>query len=516
LKKALLVGALLAALAVSAPAAASEVPDNSTPPIPGVSAPPSDPLQTLQDIMRLAQTGKEAEAKAALEQFVKSDAFRRIPADKQLPIRGIYLQTLLESGRAKEAYPEIKSVTDAGTDTTGNFWYLRMWAAEVLHEDADSLDAFTVLAKRWPERLRDFNDEYVYNELRASRNKGALRARRTAAMLALYESGWKPQNVFAVTDGQRLGLAMALLDEGKTDKAREVTATITYPKTIGALRMQRRFDGVISAVQSQQDLARASDARTETVRSQVSAAPDKLAGANALAAELYNRGRLEEALAVVDEAIARAEPANGGKTPFTDMEELRWSYDRRAQILLFLGRGDEAVAAMKTGAARLEHGVDNVSQTLNLGEFYVLLGRPREALDLVEPVGSSSVSGYGRMVREGIRASAYALLHDEAKLKEPLDYLKAHRTDSPTALLDALVAVGDDEGAAREIVALLADPDWRAITLEDLQDYIIPNTAPSSIKARDARLRAVRERPDVKAAIAPYGRVLSLPFLVAW
>jgi tetratricopeptide (TPR) repeat protein len=514
--KTLLAGAMLAVLA-AIPAKAAKTPEISPP-----RAEPSPTMlvavqQVLQEADRLFRMGDWAGAVAMLKSFIAGPVYGQLPEEQHRLVRLVYLQALTESGRSAEAYPELKTLTDSATGDTSAFWLLRSVAARNLYEDADSITSLAVLIERWPVRLAQINDDFVFGRVNRGRNDAKLRREHTQLLLALYDAGWSPRQDADLQRGRlRQDLAEALVVEGRLDKAREVTASITYPSIVASMRMQRRFDLVFPPSGSQEDIALVSDRFIQSRRDQVRDEPDRLVAVNNLARSLYARGRLSDALAVVDEAIAKATPG-GGQPSFIDMDQLIWTYDWKAEILLFLGRDDEAIGAMKAGAARPERGRDNISQTLNLGAFYIVLGRPREALALADGVVfNNGVSAYARMVREGIRAQAYAQLGDKAKFNEALDYIRAHRSDSPQSLMNILISLGDDEGAARELVALLKDPDQQFSVLEQVQDYIVPETAPGPIKRRAARLRALRQRPDVQAAMAPVGHVLSLPLLTDW
>jgi tetratricopeptide (TPR) repeat protein len=512
MKKTLLAGAMLAGLLASTPAWASASPDEAPPPVLQVPPQAGGDMAIFEEAHRSYDAGDYRGASAALERFMATPAYRQMPAQGRPLMRGLYLETLFRSGRAKEAYPELKSLTDA--DTNGAIWTIRLEAAVTLGEYADGLKCLAVLSERWPAAFSRLGDEYIFYVLGLSRNVKALRPQRIEALLAIYESKWAPKEPFTNLDGQHLELIQGLMEEGRMDKAREIAAKITDPAAITSMRVARRFDAVISPAHSQADLASLADNYTQTLRDKVGNAPDKLAGPIALAASLYRRAQLKEALTVIDEAIERATPKDGSASPFSDMNNLTWAYDRKARILLVLGRGDEAVAAMQAGAALQENGNDNISQQLNLAEFYATLGRPRDALAAAGRVGDAHVSGYGRMDREGVRVEAFVQMHDQAALKASLDYMRAHEDDAPFWLFEALLVSGDEEAAARNLIKLLKDPSRQAAALNELLDYVIPDTAPDWTKMRRTRLRTLRERADIKAAVASAGgRMLSLPFV---
>ncbi|MDR3513843.1 MAG: hypothetical protein P4L73_19570, partial [Caulobacteraceae bacterium] len=308
-------------------------------------------------------------------------------------------------------------------------------------------------------------------------------------------------------------LALSLLDRGQAQAAGAVAADIVAPETVLDMLIDRRFDAITTAAADRYDLGKVAVRRLAALRAASAAAPDKLKGFNAIVSALLSEGRPGEALALIDDAIKRARPADGAHSTFTDLDELNWAYDLRSRALLLLGRGDEALASMKAGAERTENGQSNVSQQLNLGELYVHLDRPAEALDAIKTVSPDKVSAYGRMDREGVRAEAFAQLHDRAGLAASLAYMKAHADEAPAWLIEVSIETGDTEGAAQTTIRMLADPIQRPQALELVQDAIVPDTAPDYLKRFHQGIAALRERPDVKAAIDRVGRVMVVPLM---
>jgi tetratricopeptide (TPR) repeat protein len=242
-------------------------------------------------------------------------------------------------------------------------------------------------------------------------------------------------------------------------------------------------------------------------KAQSAAMPDRLEGVVEVAVELLNAGRDNEALAVVDAALARLK---SDPKAFSDAEDKRnWILDTRARLLYRLGRFDEALVLRVQAAQEKEDGGVNVSQAINLGDLYVDLGRPKDALAAVSALGF--MSGYGQMAFEGVRACAYAQLGDQVNLARSLGYLKSHSGDAPTAAANAELCAGDVDAAAAEIIAQLENPQTRENTLLSLQDYIDWRRAPFDAKMHAAWF-AMRARPDVQAEIAKVGGIESWPF----
>jgi hypothetical protein len=165
---------------------------------------------------------------------------------------------------------------------------------------------------------------------------------------------------------------------------------------------------------------------------------------------------------------------------------------------------------MTAGAQRPERGDSNFSQKINLAGYYVMLGRPSEALKVINEV--PNLITYGGMAREEIRAYAYAQLHDLGGLNRSVGYMKTHAADAPQLLIGTLIEAGEMDEAAREVIKQLGDRLQRTRVLTALQDDLIPETAPDFTKRHHRLVVALRQRADVKAAIDKVGRIETIPY----
>jgi tetratricopeptide (TPR) repeat protein len=233
-----------------------------------------------------------------------------------------------------------------------------------------------------------------------------------------------------------------------------------------------------------------------------------------LAHRLERANQLEEALAVLDGVLQKLAEAPDGAPPFDDLDQLHWVEHYRVRVLQKLGRWDEAIAGqIRARDASLVGDEDLASQRLNLGELYVLLGQPEEALVAIEAIKAEGdgASPYGLAVAAAIRICAYVQLGDEANLASALAYLRENGDSSDWALRTGLLCANDQRGLARVIMERLEDSSTRSDALEGLQDYL-PSPHETKFSAvLDERFEAVRSRADVRAAIAKYGRILSWP-----
>jgi tetratricopeptide (TPR) repeat protein len=306
-------------------------------------------------------------------------------------------------------------------------------------------------------------------------------------------------------------LAKARLERGDIAGAQLAAQGVETTGTIINMRIDKRFDVITTADPARFDIDAALARDLAVVRKAAAAAPDKLEGVSETASVLLSTNKTDEALSLIDAALARKKDA-GSTPPFSDYDDqINWIENNRAIALDRLGRYDEGLAQLAEAAAKPEGGAANVSQAINLADAYNRAGRPRDALSAVSAVEAANPSPYGHMALSHARACAYAQLNDAVNLSKSIDYIKAHVADAPTILGDALICANDLDGAAAAYIAGLNDPEYRIQILYQFQDFVHSAHPEPMVVELNRRLLAVRDRPDVKAAIETYGRILSLP-----
>ncbi|NEX94047.1 hypothetical protein [Caulobacter sp. 17J65-9] len=364
-----------------------------------------------------------------------------------------------------------------------------------------------------PDALKAFKLE-LFQDLKqtlAAREKADLRQRMLAALDRL---DFAPDEPFETFDAAWAEYARMIVDQNPAGAAR-AAARISDPGPLLELRLDKRFAALVDAEPARFDLRAAAERKLAADRAAMAANPKLLAGPHTVASDLRVLGRADEALAVLDAALARTEP-----NAWTDAgDQLRWARNERAYALLALGRFDEAVAALRQGADLDEHGTLNVSQVINLAEVQLQVGRPEAALETlaVFEAPERRASAYGVMWVKSGQACAYAALGRKAELRMTLTWLAAHADDNPAAHTRALLCAGDVDGAAASYKRRLADPEQRADALAALSQFDPPPVTAPGVKAAAERLAQVRARPDVQAAIAKAGRVERVPLVsVYW
>jgi tetratricopeptide (TPR) repeat protein len=376
-------------------------------------------------------------------------------------------------------------------------WYRLAILEHELGDRARSARYMTSLINRWPELVNNLDPrllgDYVY--------RGEAGATwRTALMQALFDADWDDRHN-GVDDVWR-ELALAQVENGSLPAAANAIMRITDPLTTVKVRSDKRFDALIAGVDALPSARDVAERRVEVLRRLVAESPKRIDLASTFGTALLVAGRHEEALAAADAllaAIAAEDPSS-----FEKLDEKVWIMNNRAIALRRLGRQDEAAAQFERASHVDELGSPNVSQVLNLAAYYCDLGRPKEALRTIERVGNAS--GYGRMVQSGIQHCAALQTGNRQAAREAMNYMTAHRSDSSTMIIEALLREGRIDEAAATLIGQLEDPKGRDEALNFLQDF---RKGPELVGTRtlNANRRALLTRADIKAAAERVGHL---------
>ncbi len=377
-------------------------------------------------------------------------------------------------------------------------------------DDALTLEAFHAMAERDRETLTSMPWRFAWGAVRAANDIDPSGARALSVHDVLAALPYAPSEG-GFDDGLRMDHALLLVAAGQTARARERVSTVIDPRQVMILRIDRRFDALRQdpAFAERLDIEAAAEADLARGRARAADEPTKLQGFLDVAQSLRGLGRREEALALLDHHISRAQAADAGG--YEDVaESLNWLLNERAYVLYDLDRAVEARQAFGLSIAAGEDGQWSVSQVINFASMLVAEQRPRDAIEVVRTVGRASP--YGDMWIAAVRACAAAQTGDAALQETALAFLREHAEDNYAAMARANLCVNDLDAAAALYILRLNNVQERTAALLALQLY---RTPPGSSLPNDAvlreRLNRVRDRPDVQAALAAVGRIEQVP-----
>ena len=500
------IGAGLVALSISI--ASAQAPARAKSPAP-IELPhdPAKLARLLEDAVQ-REAAKDTALRGTVAAIVDGPALERLDPRRQHRALFVASRIAAEARDLERAHTLMRRSTSLSTATSAD-WMWRSTTATLVGDFDDAASSVATVAERWPEALERIGEQSIARvALQAQRSAGDESL--LALLSALFDAKWRYQHRGEPSELWR-ELALLLLEERDTPKALEVVERITAANSIVRMRADRRFDSLRSLAPARFDVEAAAARELERFRESARSAPDLIEPVLALSAALAENGRCDEALAVVDEAIAHAWGPVPEGLPYRDGGELYvWLLDARASRLNCLGRDDEAVRQRVQAAALTENGRPNVSQIINLAGLYATLGRAQEALDVLDGVGEPSA--FGKMQEQGVRLRAYVQLGNADGVRSALAYMNEHRDDALASYQGALLFSGDADGAAAVLIDRLRDPRERADTLFSVQIFGEAANAPNETRER-SRWRELLERADVRAAIERVGRIESYPFL---
>jgi tetratricopeptide (TPR) repeat protein len=440
--------------------------------------------------------------------IVASPSFDALSDAQKLSLWGFGADCAWKSGNLELALEDARHGT-ALPDAPDWLWRMRLVASVALTRPNDAADAVESIVRARPAAITTM-DATILTEIVgdlvvrfqrpdiASRLLGALEA-------ANYQAP-------GLNKADRLWFDFALIElaAGHADHASALMKHVTRSDLLLQARLDARFSNLVAANPGQFDVTAAMNAELAAKLAGMKEHPDSLAQVLTVSASLRSLERSDEALAVVQGALDRLAAAGPSTTAFADQK--RWTYGahrQKALILTELGRADEAVAALGEGAEASPSGGVNVAQAIDHAGFLIMAGHPAEALQgLASPVFDQAVPQLSPNQVAYVhydRACADAMLGRSAASASELDFLAAHRDYSEEGGLAALLCADKEDAFAADMIARLADPYLRGDVLQWLCEYDVPTQYPPIEKTMNARLAAIRERPDVQAAVAKVG-----------
>ncbi|HEY7851929.1 MAG TPA: hypothetical protein VIB82_03085 [Caulobacteraceae bacterium] len=438
--------------------------------------------------------------------------FAGLKGPAALKVWAVGAECAVTTDKADDAYAYAREATQY-PEAPDESWRLRLLLGMFLKHSDDAVDTAALLSGTHPAVLSEIDARqysHFSNELRVS---GAA-AQRRRLLAALFAADYQPPNPFDIADYFWLDYAGMLAADGDHAGTARALGRISNPYYVALARMDRRFTTEVAASPDRFNIRQAAERQLVRDRAAMLAHPDLAKGVTATVEDLRFLSRAKEALTLLDEANAKlAKPGDSG---FSDLEDqANWLVDDRSRVLKDLGRFNESLEALRQGAQIVESGRDNVSQVINYAGALVETGKFKEALDQLEPFGATGekrpVSPVGAMEMTGVRTCAFVGLGRTADAKAALTYMTTHESEDQNALTGALLCSNNLDGAEASFIRRLNDPDARSQAMWTLCDF--SDVAPRLPYATeiDRRWRLVRDRPDVRAAIAAVGHLETIP-----
>ncbi len=440
---------------------------------------------------------------AALDAVIQGPSFGTLSSDDRYRALSAAGGVAAELEHTKEGYAYSLLASDM-PQATADDWELRLDGANQLKLTVDVIHSLTALARRWPDRLADYKDEFIYRTIWNAKEQPENSAQLLELTRTLFDVKWKSDQLVEPSRIWR-DLTLALIEKGRVDAAIEVTERITDPYDVIAMRIDNRFISVVRARPENFNVDGATARRIKELEAAADALPKKLSWRRYVAELLRQQGHYSAALGALDSLISEVASVADAKGYYEDYDdEWVWVLNDRAIALERLGRWEEAEHQYLQAGLLRERGGTNVSQRINLAQTYCSWGQPEKALKSLEPIEAGSTSPYGSMQIYIVRLVAGLQLSNQKMADAALAAMALHRKDSESTYERALLETNHLDEAAALLIARLADRKSRQDALLGIQHYA-QWAAPEHTKELDARWRSVIERPSVAASIAKVG-----------
>ena len=492
---------LLLASAMSAPAPAAA--PASSPVL--ARTPQTAPTKAIADLW--AQLGaaintEDAPAALALSKLIADHPdFEREPLARRQALRNLLGLLYAGEGQYAAALPYlIESSEREGASV--NIWFNRIGAHAGVDDMTGAARAMITLLDRHPEVIEDLAADYI---LQLEANPDVDPEAAFALRSALRDSGWRAR----YDSGVWVRLVDDLLERDRLEEAVPLVERVSSSGALLQLHAMRRYDVLRAAAgMPDLDIAAILDAELEAQRVEAAAPGAPYEARVAYASSLHTRGRLEQALAATESVLALPPPEAGSD----DDRALTWIMDTRARVLMDLGRIEEAVVQMQAAAKRDEGlGGANVSQTINLGWFYLRAGDNARAIATVKTVDPDMATGYGVMQAMHVRGCAAEAMGDQATAAPAFSHMAQNWRDAPLTWVEAQACRGDADGAADTLLLILADETLADSGVGTLHGYQVMQRATDYDRRVGEVLAAAYARPDVVAARDRVARAFTIP-----
>ena len=453
----------------------------------------------------LVDANKTADALVQLDAMLAATDF---PVERG-QIEGLRSFALARANRIPEARKAIE--TSVGSSPAPSLLLLRqLFLLRAFDGDPGGAgDTLLLIAATDAKGLDTLPTEVVSDVLRAARED---KNRAFELDYAMVTAGWSPPDMtLADLDWMRMRLATALVERDRLGDAQPVVAAILSPVVLVRMGIDRRFAALWPDIEARlgpgADIADA--AYVAAAKARFDKAPASLMARYGYAEALNIASREPEALIVAD--VAKTPEALAA---LTDREI--WLVNLHAELLGDAGNADAALARLAAlNATPMAGRPGMVGTIINEALLAQSLGRPQAALAIVDAAAEKmpAASEFGRMFMAQARTCALMDLGRNPEALAAAAPIIAKPGTNADAYLAAMICLGRLDAAATAIIKRLEDPADRTAMLFTLQPFLLNPPRPLRDGKERAALRALKARPDVKAAYAKAGR--DLPAAVA-
>jgi hypothetical protein len=517
MKNAFFLIGLAASAATASPSPVRPLAATPAPPAPAAPAPAStrEEIEASRAAVAGADTRRlltdRAYAATILAHLDRLAPLGEADPDMRLALENMRILALISQDRPDDVRAAIDTIL-ALRPTEGPL-YGGAWFGAISIRDFDRVVAVAEAASRnvpgvgWA-RLRPIFQNDTVSPILWRLHQDHQEDKRVRLAQALFRIGWPGGDDTETSDYIRSILMEDRLRQHDDAGAASYAATMATPDQIVRLIVQTRYDPVLAPGRDRLALLRESIAvRDGATATALAEAPQNMRRVLNRVQLLRSVGRNAEALALTTPFTrdVRATVAAG--------EEGKWLVNEGAYALVALGRTGEALALMRRLVALpiAENG-SLISQFINHTDFLAAAGLYAEELDYARALQRDHAhfaSGYGKMWISASIVCALAGLNRSAEAAPELERMRAQSDSNPSALTEAYLCLGDEQAAAALMVHRLQSDEPESAVLA-LQNYAL-SEGPGQEGPLLNRLIALRDRPEVRDALARVGHVLTLP-----
>jgi hypothetical protein len=446
------------------------------------AAPSAMPGATPDRAGRLAQAaalvdnGKPADALAILDPLLaESD----LPADKG-QVEGLRSFALARIGKFAEARAAIELAVDSALNPTP-LLLRQLFVLRAITGDVNgAAQTLQLVAESNPKWLAELPHELIAD---VQRTTASDEQRSFDLAYTLVAAGYSPPDE-TVSDGDALRLAViaGLAKRDRLEDAKPIIAALINTANIARLAIDRRYQSLWPALE-----ARLGPSADTADAAFIAAAEQKLA---ARPQSIVARAGVAEALNIASkepEALERIKDIGASPEALAKMTNRElWTLNLKAALLNDAGRTDDMAEEAS---------------------------RHADALTRVAAADSADLNDYGKQALAGIRVCALARSGKLAEAQKIALLAGWTKEGNNRALQAAFACLGRLDAAAAVLIKRLDDESSRDDALFELQPFLINDRPNAPDKLTKAALRALKARPDVKAAFLKHGR--DLPAAIA-